>query len=189
VPARFRAVAGLYLAFLAGLGVASLARRLGSPSVAGVALCAAGVLLLVDVHPSLDLQPVWDHAPGIYRRIPDPHAVVANLPLPWDRDPFWRDPIFMYFSTFDWHPIVNGSSGFAPPWYDPLGAVSREFPADAALDAYRRLGTEYFVLHAGFYDPRIFERIVAQSAAQPRLQFVASETWDEGECRLYRLLR
>jgi hypothetical protein len=93
----------------------------------------------------------------------------------------------MYFSTFHWHPIINGSSGFAPPWYDQLGALSRDFPADSALDAYRRLGAEYFVLHEGYYH-ETFTRVVSASDAQPRLQFVATATWDEGECRLYRLL-
>jgi hypothetical protein len=189
VPARFRAVGGLYLALLAGLAAAAFARRFGDAPWTRAALCAAGVLILVDVHPSLELQPVWAHGPRIYDRIPDPHAVVANLPLPWDRDPFWRDPVFMYFSTFNWHPMVNGSSGFAPPWYEPLGAISREFPADVALDAYKRLGTDYFVLHQGFYGNQIYNRVVAQSAAQPRLQLVAVETWEEGECRLYRLVR
>ena len=67
-----------------------------------------------DAHPVLALQPLWNHPPGIYRMIPEPAAVVADLPIPWDRDPFWHDPVFMYFSTFHWHPLVNGSSGFAP---------------------------------------------------------------------------
>jgi hypothetical protein len=95
----------------------------------------------------------------------------------------------MYFSTFHWHPIVNGSSGFRPAWYDQLGAISRDFPSDQTLDAYRRLGTEYFVLHEGYYHTTTFRRVVSDIEAQRRLQFVATVTWDEGECRLYRLLR
>ena len=83
---------------------------------------------------------------------------------------------------------MNGSSGFAPPWYDALGMISRRFPSDEALDAYRRLGTEYFVLHEGYYR-QTFNAVVSAAAAQPRLQFVATNTWEEGECRLYRLLR
>ena len=87
VPARFRAVEMLFLALLVGLGTASAARRIARPWLARVALVTASALLLVDVHPALDLQPVWDHAPGIYRHIPDPHAVVADLPLPTSQDP------------------------------------------------------------------------------------------------------
>jgi hypothetical protein len=188
-PARFRGVAGLYLALLTGVATAALARRIDGVWATRVVLTVLGVLLLVDVHPALELQPLWDHAPGIYQLITDRRAVLADLPLPWDRDPFWHDPVYMYFSTFHWHPIVNGSSGFTAPWYDQLGALSREFPADQTLDAYRRLGTEYFVLHEGYYGTRTFRRVVSDIEAQPRLQFVDTVTWEEGECRLYRLLQ
>src|SRR5262249_34210161 len=146
VPARFRAVVGLYLALVAGVGIAALSGRARSPRAVRLALGAAAVALIVGVHPIVALQPVWTPGRAIYRRVPDPHAVIANLPLPWGQDPFWHDPVYVYFSTFHWHPIVNGSSGFSPPWYDELGSVSRFFPSDAALDAHRRLGTEYFVL-------------------------------------------
>jgi hypothetical protein len=188
-PARFRGVAGLYLALLTGVAIAALARRIEAVWPTRVALTGLGVLLLIDVHPLLELRPLWDHAPGIYQLIPDRRAVLADLPLPWDGDPFWHDPVYMYFSTFHWHPIVNGSSGFTAPWYDQLGGLSRDFPADQTLDAYRRLGTEYFVLHEGYYGTRTFKRVVADIEAQPRLQFVETATWEEGECRLYRLLR
>ena len=174
---------------LTGVGIAALARRIETAWATRVMLSVLGVLLLIDVHPALELQPLWDHPPGIYQLIPDRRAVLADLPLPWDRDPFWHDPVYMYFSTFHWHPIVNGSSGFTAPWYDQLGALSREFPADEALDAYRRLGTEYFVLHEGYYGTQKFRRVVSDIEAQPRLQFVETATWEEGECRLYRLLR
>ncbi len=188
-PARFRGVAGLYLALLTGVAIAGLARRIDAVWATRVVVTVLGVLLLIDVHPALELQPLWDHAPGIYQLIPDRRAVLADLPLPWDRDPFWHDPVYMYFSTFHWHPIVNGSSGFTAPWYDQLGALSRDFPADQTLDAYRRLGTEYFVLHEGYYGTRTFRRVVSDIETQPRLQFVETATWEEGECRLYRLLR
>ncbi|PYR29605.1 MAG: hypothetical protein DMF92_11295 [Acidobacteria bacterium] len=98
------------------------------------------------------------------------------------------DPVYVYLSTFHWHPIVNGASGFEPRWYASLVSASREFPADAALDAFSKLGAKYFVLHEGYYR-NSFLRVVADAEAQPRLQFVATSTWEEGECRLYRLVR
>jgi hypothetical protein len=143
----------------------------------------------VDVHPAIELQPLWNHAPGIYNYVPDPRAVLADLPLPWGQDAFWHDPVYMYFSTFHWHPIINGSSGFVPTWYEPLGAIARDFPSDATLDAFRKLGTEYFVLHEGYYGTAKFRRVVADAGLQDRLEFVATSSWEEGECRLYRLRR
>lgn len=189
VPARFRAIAGLYLSLLTGVAVATIARRIESKRIAGTVIAVLGAAVLIDAHPVLALQPLWDHPPGIYRSIPEPRAVVADLPIPWDRDPFWHDPVFMYFSTFHWHPLVNGSSGFAPAWYNQLGQISRDYPSNETLDVYRRLGVQYIVLHEGYYGARTFQRVVGDSATQPRLQFVAVDTWDEGECRLYRLLR
>ncbi len=189
VPARFRAIGGVYLALLTGFAVAAILRRVASDRITGTIVAALGMAVLVDAHPVLALQPLWDHPPGIYGMIPESRAVVADLPIPWDRDPFWHDPVFMYFSTFHWHPLVNGSSGFAPVWYDQLGQISRDYPSDETLDVYRRLGVQYVVLHQGYYGERTFLRVVADSTRQPRLEFVAADTWDEGECRLYRLLR
>ena len=181
-PARFRAVAGLYLALLAGMGVGRLTRFIGSGWLRHVTVWAIAIAVLVDVHPSLELQSLWTHAPDIYARAPD-HTVLANLPMPGN-----GDPVYVYLSTFHWHPIVNGASGFEPHWYASLVSTSREFPANEALDAFRKLGTNYFVLHEGYYRSS-FPRVVAAAEAQPRLQFVATSTWEEGECRLYRLVR
>jgi hypothetical protein len=189
VPARFRAIAGLYLALLAGSGAAAIARRIPPVWPRRATLWAIGIALLVDVHPTLDLQPLWNHAPAIYNDIPDRRAVLADLPLPSGQDVFWHDPVYVYFSTFHWHPIINGSGGFNPAWYEPLGALARDFPSDPTLDAFRQLGTEYFVLHEGYYGTPRFNRVVADAGRQPRLEFVATSTWEEGECRLYRLRR
>ena len=108
------------------------------------------------------------------------------MPLPGPGDAFWHDSVFMYFSTFHWHPLVNGMSGFAPPHYGDLGRTARGFPSDETLDAFARLGTQYFVLHEGYYRED-WARVVAAADAQPRLQFVAVARWEEGEARAYRL--
>jgi hypothetical protein len=182
VAARFRAVAGLYLALLAGMGISRLARFIPTVWPRRLAVSAIAVAVLVDVHPTLELRPLWTHGPDVYARVPD-GGVLADLPMFEN-----ADPVFTYLSTFHWHPIVNGASGFEPPWYASLVSISREFPADAALDAFSKLGTEYIVLHAAYYR-NDFPRVVAAAEAQPRLQFVAATTWEEGDCRLYRLLR
>jgi hypothetical protein len=187
VPVRFRAIAGLYLALLAGLAAARLSRWMPSPRLRWTTLTVLVAALVVDVYPSLELQPLWKAAPGIYRRVPG-EAVIADLPLPGEGDPQWHAAAYEYFSTFHWHPTTNGYSGFAPAWYPSLAAVGASFPSDPALDAFRALGTEYFVLHEGFYHDAT-TRVLADADAQPRLQLVATATWEEGETRLYRLLR
>jgi hypothetical protein len=182
VAARFRAVAGLFLALLAGMGVARIVRTMGSVWLKRATVSAIAIAVLADLRPSLELRPLWTHAPDIYAKAPT-QAVLADLPMYGDGDPF-----YVYLSTFHWHPIANGASGFEPVWYAPLVAISRKFPADEALDAFNTLGTKYFVLHEAYYRSS-FSRVAAEADAQPRLQFVATSTWEEGECRLYRLVR
>lgn len=182
VPARFRAVAGLYLALLAGMGVGRLARSIGSAWLRRAAVWALAIAVLVDLRPSLELEPLSTHAPDIYASAPD-RAVLADLPMSRD-----GDSMYGYFSTFHRHPIINGASGFEPVWYASLGSAARNFPADAALDTFSKLGTSYFVLHERYYR-NAFPRVAAAAQAQPRLEFVATSTWEGAECRLYRLVR
>jgi hypothetical protein len=66
---------------------------------------------------------------------------------------------------------------------------ARKFPTDATLDAFRKLGTEYFVRHEGYYRTQKFNRVVAHVERQPRVECVATSSWEEGECRLYRFRR
>jgi hypothetical protein len=182
VAARFRAVAGLFLALLAAIGVARLVAAIGSVVVKRATLAAIAVAVLVDVRPALELRPLWTHGPDIYASVPE-RAVVADLPMYGS-----GDPVYVYLSTFHWRPLINGASGFEPTWYAPLVATSREFPDDQTLDAFTALGTQYFVLHEAYYRDT-FPRVTAAADAQSRLQFVATTTWEEGECRLYRVLR
>src|SRR6185503_7517650 len=66
VPARFRAVAGLYLALLAGMGVVRLMRFIPVPGPRRAAVWAMAIAVLLDVRPSLELRPLWTHAPPVY---------------------------------------------------------------------------------------------------------------------------
>ena len=188
VPPRFRALVGLYLALLIAMGVSRMIRRISAVPVRHLAVTGLAVALLVDIRPSLgELEPVFERAPPIYPLIPEPRGVIAEMPLPGPGDAFWHDSVFMYFSTFHWHPLVNGMSGFAPPHYAGLGRIARGFPSDETLDAFERLGTQYFVLHEGYYREN-WARVVAAADEQTRLQFVASIRWEKGEARAYRVL-
>lgn len=180
VPARFRAVVGLYLSLLAGMGAGRVMRFTTRVWPERLVVCALAVAVMLDARPSLELQPLWTHAPDLYARVPG-RAALADLPMLPN-----ADPVYEYLSTFHWRPIVNGTSGFEPAWYTPLSSISRAFPADDTLDAFAKLGTQYFVIHEAYYR-NSYPRVVAAADAQSRLEFVAASTWEEGESRLYRL--
>jgi hypothetical protein len=180
VPARFRAVVGLYLSLLAGMGARRVMRFITGVWPERLVVCALAVAVMLDARPSIELQPLWTHAPDIYARVPG-RAVLVDLPMLPN-----ADYVYEYLSTFHWRPIINGTSGFEPAWYTPLASISRAFPADDTLDAFAKLGAQYFVIHEAYYR-NTYARVVAAANAQPRLQFVAASTWEEGESRLYRL--
>jgi hypothetical protein len=179
----------MYLALLMAMGLAGIARRLTSVPLRRTALVAVGIVLLVELRPSLgELQTVWREGPGIRLLVPDPDAVIANMPFAGPGALFWHDSVYMYWSTFHWRRLINGMSGFIPPHYGPLSQIARRFPADEALDAFAALGTQYFVLHQGYYREEYIP-IVEAARAQARLQFVGLSRWEGGEARVYRLLR
>lgn len=166
VPARFRAVVGLYLALLAGLGAARILTWLPGPRLRPVAAGVIGLVMLAECLPVLDLRPVWLHGPAIYASVPE-HAVIADLPLLED-----RDSVFAYLSTFHWHPLANGSSGFEPRWYPALADAEATFPSDRAIDALAGVGVQYVVMYEAYYRGR-YPAVSVAADAQPRLQFLA----------------
>ncbi len=108
--------ADLALAVLAGFGAVALSRQLGRlkwdwarPAV--LAAIVGGVMLeswnqpipMVPIETGSSLPPVYawlhDQAPGV---------VVAEIP-----DGMVQDYRYEYFSTYDWHPRLNGTSGFS----------------------------------------------------------------------------
>jgi hypothetical protein len=185
VPARFRGVVGFYLALLAGIGMAGVLARLRRSWATWLFGVALTPLLIVDFMPRLELQDTWTRVPSVYGSLPR-GAVVANLPSGDDTN--WNDPIYMLWSTEAWPRLAGGYSGFEPPWYSALRRAAAEFPADATLDAYHRRGTQYFVLHSALYRSQ-YARVISEAEAQPRLRPVATYSWDEGEARVFQLLR
>ena len=69
----------------------------------------------------------------------------------------------MLFSTIDWHPRVNGYSGYLPPGYPEDVQVLNTFPSSEAVARLGALGVRYVVLHMGEeqYTPQQVADIVA----------------------------
>ncbi len=119
-PARIEA--DLALAVLAGFGAVALSSSsVGSNGTGATRRSGrdrSGVMLeswnqpipMVPIETGSSLPPVYawlhDQAPGV---------VVAEIP-----DGMVQDYRYEYFSTYDWHPRLNGTSGFRPPAYDQV---------------------------------------------------------------------
>jgi hypothetical protein len=80
-----------------------------------------------------------------------PHAVVAELPVPRVHMLPAHDARYIFISTYHWKPLVNGYSGYAPPSYVARMWRLVNFPdgdgfAQLAADRVR-----YVVVHEGSY--------------------------------------
>jgi len=128
VTSRFGVVFLLFLALLAGMGGALVARLpMAAPLVAGLGV----VSMLLNapsrfplnnaLAPTLDVNgpaPYLTPAgspPEVYRYLASlPRStVVAELPF----TDLWYNTRYLYFSTFHWHPLLNGFTSFFPPAY------------------------------------------------------------------------
>ena len=70
----------------------------------------------------------------------------------------------MLFSTIDWHPRVNGYSGYLPPGYPEDVQLLNTFPSPDSVARLHALGVRYVVLHLGVdeYTPQQLADIVAE---------------------------
>jgi hypothetical protein len=186
VPARFSIFVGLTLAVLAGFGVA---RILESRSRSRTLLTATFVgLIMIEAMPKMPLERIWPTAPPVYASLAnEPSAVLAEFPMPTAPIAYFFDARYLYFSTFHWHPIVNGNSGYFPRSYEEMIERQRDFPSDSAVEDLRSRGVRYVAVHGAFYEPGRFERLVAELDERADMRLVTAEPWEGRESRLYRL--
>jgi hypothetical protein len=155
VSSRLAVVTTLALTMLAAAGFAALATRLGHRRATIVAAVAGAVMLaeLAVALPWADLAHDGETL-AVYRALAhQPAGAVVELPMmiPHDNAYQWAvvEAPRMLYSSLDWHPRVNGYSGFVPPGYDEDAAILDTFPAPAAVQRAREHGVRYVVLHLG----------------------------------------
>jgi hypothetical protein len=187
-PARFSMLVGFSLSLLAGFGAARIVERWPRRRTMLTAVLLG--LVMVEAMPRMPLERVWPKPPPIYASIAgEPSAVLAEFPMPTVPVGYFFDTRYLYFSTFHWHPIVNGNSGYFPKSYEELTERERDFPSDAAVEYLRRRGVDYVTVHGAFMEPQKFRSIVAALDARKDMPLVVSAPWEGSESRLYRLAK
>jgi hypothetical protein len=182
-PARAGILVGLTLAILGGFGVMRIRGRLGSPTARRVLGLALAGLAVAELRPSLTLRSVWTEPPSIYTHLPsDRSSVLLELPLGE------KDTLYQYFSTFHWHRLVNGYSGFFPPSYIGAARQADALPSAESLEALRRRGVDFIVVHGALFDDRArHDRLVAGLEAASGVRRVAIVRWEGHDTRLFEL--
>jgi hypothetical protein len=169
--------------------VARLLRGIRTGAIRGTVVAALVAVVAVESAPALGLTPVWRHAPEIYGSLPaDRDAVLVDLPFPQRDGPFSVEYSYLYFATAHHRRLVNGGSGFYPPWYNGLADLMKTFPNDAAVAALRDHGAEFLVVHEAFYEPKVYEEVIAGIETRADLAPVTTAKWNGKNVKLYRLV-
>jgi hypothetical protein len=148
VAARFGAFTAAGLVVLAGFGFARLCSRAGTGRgrSAAAAMLAVGLLLEYRSFP-MALFEVPRSPPPVYGWLSlVPKTVIAELPAT-HADDFW----YMYWSRLHWHPLLNGHSGFFPPWYEEFYRMAQRFPDAVSVAFLRSRGVRHVVVHLDKY--------------------------------------
>ncbi|MDQ6613996.1 MAG: hypothetical protein M3083_04430, partial [Actinomycetota bacterium] len=156
VPARLASFSILVGAVLAAVGLATILQRIGRPAARAAVTAIACLVVLAELA-----------APVPYTHIPDdpatlavyhalshrPSGAVVELPI-YDpgmdiTDWAYGEPSRMVWSTIDYHPRVNGYSGYVSPTYYADTALISTLPAPAALAKIKSMQVRYLILHVG----------------------------------------
>ena len=87
----------------------------------------------------------------------------------------------MYWSRLHWRPIVNGQSGFYPPWYGDFEDAAGGFPDATAVAFLRSRGVRHVVVHGDLLpesDRALLQRRLAEAVPVVRLVAAFPESGD-----------
>jgi hypothetical protein len=108
-----------------------------------------------------------------------------------DRAGISLDVFYMYYSTFHWHRLLNGYSGFLPPHYTRLLEILRTFPDERSIRELRARNADYVLVHSGmdywsFTPPEGLQQRIAASRDFAR---VGCYRGPRGQSCIYKLLK
>jgi hypothetical protein len=187
VPARMAMVVGLALSILAGYGMARLCRSIRHRTLSIAVLVVLTAIVSLEYRSRPPLKKIWTSPPGIYAALP-PGTRNVLLELPLLFPDIVTEPMYMYFSTFHWTPLLNGYSGFSPPSYYYLREAVASFPDATSLSELRRRGLTHVVVNSAFCAPGQFDDLVDRIEHSGHFERVATTRWEKHEVHLYRLL-
>jgi hypothetical protein len=148
-PARFGILAVCGLAVLAGVGFEYVKRRMAAPRVLLITVLVA--IGLESGSAPLRLIEVPRREPDVYTFLKTSPAtntgsVVIEFPIEAG-----FNPLYMFWSTRHWRPLVNGYSGFTPRDYEETVTRLRTFPDKASIARLAELHVRYILVHEYYY--------------------------------------
>ncbi len=176
VPGRFTIIVALCTGIFAAYGIARLqAKMTGYKKKLLVPLLSVAILVeFASIPVPLASIAVGSDVPEVYRWLnrQEGKRVVLELPMAHEGTLMWKEEKRVYFSIYHWNSLVNGFSGYAPPYYMPLARqMSREFPSSSTVNTLKDIGVDYIVVHASEYDPENWKSLRTGMARFRDLEF------------------
>ena len=188
IPARMGLFVGLALSVLAAFGVAGLRSAVSSRRMQQLVLAIGIVLLVAENRVVLNGgQPMSGQMPPAYEAILSdlagaPATAIADLPIAASM------PTYMYYSVLHWQNLLSGYSGFFPPSFLELTRSLEHFPDTVSMDALRRRGARYVVVHGEVLMPEAYAAIVSKANADSDLALLSKSSWRGGEMSVYKIV-
>ena len=168
-PGRLMTIATLCLALLAAHGLESIVDSL-RPRLAGsklsivpavIAVCLAGGVVVEGWGPTR-LLPVSD--------VPESQSAVEGpvLHLPMDDG---NDRVYMYWSTENFSPMVNGVAAFTPHPHSNAAQMVATFPDESSVAFLREIGVRNVIVHL----ERMPDATVWEAATAPLAEALSLE--------------
>lgn len=187
IPERLAFLAMLFVALLAGYTISRLEQVRALP-----ALLLAALVPLEHLSP-IPLQervPVGREVPEVYRWLAThPVRALAEVPNPGE-GLVRRETIEEYFSIWHFRPIVHGYVSYPPLLSAMLRRMALDFPSQASLQAFERVGVDTVVVHRGRKGGRELERYVDAATTAGKLVRAAhfeGRVYDGTADEVYRL--
>jgi hypothetical protein len=120
--------------------------------------------------------PVGTAVPAVYRWLAaqPPGQPVLELPIGLGNKTVWAQQAeMMYYATYHWQPIVNGTGGFAPTGYNQDVALYNSFPAPASLRLLRTRRVRYVIVHRSWIGVHAADAIQARARGALGVRFLA----------------
>lgn len=183
--ARFSIFVGFSLALLAAYGARRLITASARPQARAVIGAALVAVVLVDLSPRLELEPVWPTMPPVYSSV-GPDDVLVEFPVPTP-DESWRNLPYMYFSTSHWARLVNGYSGSSPRETDRVAELLSTFPAPRAVTTLRALRPTHVTVNCALFARGDCQTVLDHLDRDPGMTPVARARWQGATVALYRV--
>ena len=153
-PYRFSIFMALFLAILAGIGMLWVCRSVRSRWRWTLILFLMSITIF-ELWPTplrfVKVPGTVAEVPRIYQHVKalPSDAVLIEFPLSTSRSEQGMEVTsrYMYFSTFHWHRLVNGYSGFSPQAAFELREILARSTPRTALFALKAFGVQYVTAH------------------------------------------